>query len=65
MKRIGKVYLVRPLIMGGLTGVLISIVAGSMLHYVYHIAGEKALVEAVGAFVAVPVLTRCYLLDGC
>jgi len=57
LKRIGKAYLVRPLIIGGLIGVLLSIVAGLILYYIYGIAEEKALVEAIGAFVAVPVLT--------
>jgi len=49
MRRIGKVYLVHPLIMGGLTGMIISIVAGLMLHYVYHIAEERASKASLNA----------------
>jgi len=45
------------LILGGLGGVLTSILFGLVAYNAYLFIKEKELVEAIGAFIAVPILT--------
>jgi len=57
LKRIGRPRLIYPLILGGFVGVIASIATGVIAYQTYVFVEEKALAEAVGAFIAVPILT--------
>lgn len=57
LKRTGRSSLVFYLILGSIVGIVGSMVTGAIAYYTYAIVEEKELVEALGAFVAVPVLT--------
>ncbi len=60
LKKTGRSLLVKPVVAGGITAVVSSIVLGIIVHVVFSIAIEtinKALVEFISAFIAVLVLT--------
>ena len=57
LRKIGRPKLIYYLVLGGLVGVLSSVLTGMVAYQTYAVVEEKALAEAVGAFIAVPILT--------
>ncbi len=57
LRRTGRGVLVKHVLLGGGAAVLAGLLLGGLSYSVYEASVEKELVEAVGAFVAVPVLT--------
>ncbi len=57
LKKTGRWSLAHPLLAGSLAGVLLSGVVGWLAYVIYFVLEAKELVEAIGAFIAVPVLT--------
>jgi high-affinity iron transporter len=57
LKRMGWERYSRYLLLGGFIGVFSSVIFGIVAYQAYLIVEERALAEAIGAFIAVPVLT--------
>ena len=57
LKRTGRGALVKHVLLGGVAAIIAGLILGVLSYSVYEASVEKELVEAVGAFVAVPVLT--------
>ena len=57
LKKTGRHSLVSSIVLGGIAAAVASMLAGLSLHFAFTVALEKELVEAVSAFIAVPVLT--------
>ena len=57
LKRLGGEAQVRPVFLGGAAAALSGLVFGGLAHFTYEASVEKELIEALGAFIAVPVLT--------
>ncbi len=57
LKRTGRGALVKHVLLGGVAAIIAGLTLGVLSYSVYEASVEKELVEAVGAFVAVPVLT--------
>ncbi len=57
LKRMHKGELIGPVLLGGVIAILFSIFIGFTSHFLVASIPEKELIEATGAFIAVPVLT--------
>ncbi len=57
LKRTGRGALVKHVLLGGVAAIIAGLTLGVLSYSVYEASVEKELIEAVGAFVAVPVLT--------
>jgi len=57
LDRIGRSSMKKPLITSALIGIILSIATGAVAYLTYGFLFDKELMEAAGAFIAVPVLT--------